>query len=128
MIQPQTKVKIVDNSGAKIAKCLKVQKSRKRSAKIGDFILVSIKKVQNITNLNNKKTIKPLKKEMFKGLVVTTKSQFKKNNGFYLKFSENSIILLDKNNNLISSRINGLILKSLKKKIVKLVNFSKNLI
>lgn len=134
MIQPNSVIKIADNSGAKIAQCLKTEKnSKKNSAKIGNFILVSIKKVQSINNiyLLNKKITKPKKKQVFKSLIITTKFPLKKKNGFYFKFSENSAILIDNNNNLISNRLNTLVSKSLKKKIVngnKLVNFSKHLI
>ena len=125
MIQLQTKVKIVDNSGAKTAKCIKAKKSKKNTAKIGNFILVSIKKVQHSINSKNKKSIKPKKNQIFKGLVLTTKFQYKKQNGFFLKFAENSVVLLDKNDNLISNRVDMVVLKNLKKKVAKLVNFAK---
>lgn len=128
MIQPQTKINVIDNSGAKIAKCFKVKKSNKKSAKIGDIILVSIQNTKNKINNTNKKNIKLKPKQVFKGLVVTSKSLFKRINGFYFKFSENSIVLLDKNKNLLGNKVNGLLLKNLKTQSTKLVNFSKHLI
>lgn len=117
MIQQETFLKVADNSGAKTVRCIKVLKQKSRTAKIGDFVIVSVKKA-----------VKLKKKEIFKAIVVTTKFPFRKLNGFYLKFKENSVVLVDKQLSPIGTRINGLTLKTLKTKQNKLVVISKTLI
>lgn len=125
MIQNETLINVADNSGAKLVKCLKILGSyKKKVGKVGDILVVSIKKLKQKT----KKTLKVKKKDIFKALIIRTKHIIIKNNGFFVKFSENAIILLDKQKNPIGTRLNGFILKSLKKKFIKVLSISINLI
>jgi large subunit ribosomal protein L14 len=88
MIQKQTKLKITDNTGAKKAQCIQIYK--KKTATIGDFILLSIKKIKK-----KHTRISITKGSLFKALVIRTK--FKRKNVFnhYITFNENSVILLN---------------------------------
>nr|AVR57489.1 ribosomal protein L14 [Entomoneis sp.] len=125
MIQQETLLKVADNSGAKTVKCIKVLGGyKKKNAKIGDIIVVSVKTTQN----NSKKALKLRKKEVLKALVIRTKSIFKKNNGFYIKFDNNSVALLDKQKNPLGTRVIGFVPKKLKKKFNKFVSISRYLI
>jgi large subunit ribosomal protein L14 len=125
VIQQETLLKVADNSGAKTVKCIKVLGGyKKKSAKIGDVIVVSIKTVRN----NLKKALKLRKKEVLKALVIQTKFILKKNNGFYTKFYSNSVALLDKQKNPLGTRIIGFVPKKLRKKFNKFVSISKHLI
>lgn len=72
MIQQQTFLKISDNSGAKIAKCIQVLGGfKKKYAKPGDYVIVSIQQLRN----KLKKISKVKKKEVYRALVIKTKSK-----------------------------------------------------
>lgn len=104
MIQQQTILKASDNSGAKLVRCIKVLGGfKKKTANIGDIIVVSVIKLRN----KSKKTAKVKKGEVFKALVTRTKSKKSKVNGFSVWFDSNSASLLTKQNKPIGSRILG---------------------
>jgi len=121
MIQQQSILRIVDNSGAKTAKCIKVLK-KKTEAKIGDLIIVSITKViKNYTN----KTLKIKKGSVFLAIVVGLKKSYQKRKNFLFLINHNSICLVNKQKKLIATRLNKPIFKDLKKKkIFKLASLS----
>ena len=113
MIQQQTLLKVADNSGAKIVKCIKVLGGfKKRYANLGDIIVVSVQQLRN----KSKKTSKVLKGGVFRALVIRTKTQFKKRDGSSFRLNENSVTLLNKQGNPVGTRILGPIPKTLKKK------------
>lgn len=98
MIQLKSKLEIVDNSGAKVASCIKVL-NNKSKASLGDEIIVSIKKA-----LPNKK-IKA--GEVHKALVVGLKYKNRRINGSFIKERKNRAILLTKANQSQGSRSLG---------------------
>jgi len=113
MIQQRTILKVSDNSGAKTVRCIKVLGGfKKKKASIGDILVVSI---QNLRN-RSKKTSKVKKKEVYKALLLRTKTSKKTADGFKINFQENAITLLNKKGNPIGSRITGPLSKKLKKK------------
>ena len=113
MIQQRTILKVADNSGAKTVRCIKVLGGFKRKkAKLGDIIIVSVQQLRNKT----KEISKIKKKEIYKGLIIRVKSQHKRKNGITTLFFENSIVLINQNNNPIGTRITGSIPEFLKKK------------
>lgn len=113
MIQLQTILKIADNSGAKTARCIKVLGGfQKRTAKLGDIIIVSIQKLRN----KSKKTSKVKKGEIYKALIIRTKTINNKISRLNLKFKDNAIVLINKQGNPVGTRIKGPISKILKKK------------
>lgn len=113
MIQSQTILKIADNSGAKTVKCIKVLEGfKKRTAKLGDIIIVSIQKLRN----KSKKTSKVKKGEIYKALIIRTKTTNNQNSGLNLKFKDNAVVLINKQGNPIGTRIIGPIPKILQKK------------
>jgi large subunit ribosomal protein L14 len=123
MIQQQTLLKVADNSGAKIVKCIKVLGGfRKKQAKIGDIVVVSVKKLRD----NPKKMTRLKKKDIFKAVVIRTTKSLSKNNGFFFGFEGNFVILLDKQENPLGTRLNGFLPKKIKKKFNKLVSLSPN--
>jgi large subunit ribosomal protein L14 len=121
MIQPQTLLKVADNSGAKIVKCIKILGKFKK-AKIGNIIVVSVKKNKENSNIKLKKKV------ILKAVVLRTNCSFKQDNGFFVKFKNNSIAFLDNHQNPIGTRIFGLIPRKLKKKFNKLVTISSYLV
>ena len=126
MIQPQTILKVADNSGAKTVKCVKILGGfQKRYAKLGDIIVVSVQQLRN----KSKKTSKVLKGGVFWALVIRTKTQYKKKDGSFFLLSENSVAIINKQGNPIGTRILGPMPKTLKKKkFMKFVSLSVGLI
>jgi large subunit ribosomal protein L14 len=113
MIQQQSILKVVDNSGAKIVRCIKVLGGfKKRYAKLGDVIVVSIQELRN----RSKKTSKVLKGHVFRALIVRTKTNKQKKDGSLVILQENSVVLINKQGNPIGTRIVGPVSKTLKKK------------
>jgi large subunit ribosomal protein L14 len=113
MIQQQTLLKVVDNSGAKTAKCIKVLGGFKRKfAYLGNIIIVSICQLRN----KSKTTSKVQKGEIYKALIVRTKTKTRRKDGSSVFFKNNCVSLINKQGNPIATRIVGPIPKSLKKK------------
>jgi large subunit ribosomal protein L14 len=122
MIQQQTTLNIIDNSGAKSAKCIKVLK-KKNQAKIGDLIIVSITKIKSYSNSSKISKIK--KGSIFIAIVVGLKKTYQKKKGVLLLINHNSICLLNNQKKLIATRLNKAINKELKKKkLFKLASLS----
>ncbi|MBL7045072.1 MAG: 50S ribosomal protein L14 [Parcubacteria group bacterium] len=89
MIQPQTLVKVTDNSGAKIGRVFKVLgDSKKRYARIGDIVVLSVQTAEP------RKLVK--KKEVLRAVVVRQKQPFRRKDGSYISFDENSVVIIDK--------------------------------
>jgi large subunit ribosomal protein L14 len=113
MIQQQTLLKVVDNSGAKTAKCIKVLGGFKRKfAYLGNIIVVSIHQLRN----KSKTTSKVQKGEIYKALVIRTRTKTKRKDGSSVFFKNNCVSLINKQGNPVATRIVGPIPKSLKKK------------
>lgn len=89
MIQPQTIVKVTDNSGAKIARVFKILGgSKRRYARIGDEVVVSIQTAEP------RKAVK--KKDVVRGVVVRQVQPFRRKDGSYIRFDENAIVIVEK--------------------------------
>ena len=122
MIQQQTILKVSDNSGAKTVKCIKVLGGfKKKFAKLGNTIVVSIQELRN----KSRKTSKVKKGEVFKALIIKTKSKQQNKDGSIIFFDNNSVSLINKQWKPLASRLLGPVPKSLKKgKYSKFANIS----
>lgn len=90
MIQPQTIVKITDNSGGKIGRVFKVLgSSKKRYAEIGDLVVLSVQVAEP------RKSVK--KKDVLTALVVRTRNAYRRKDGSYVRFDDNAVVIVDKN-------------------------------
>lgn len=104
MIQSGTVLNVIDNSGAKEVRCIKVISGyRRRYARIGDSIVVSVIALRTKRRL----TVKIKKGEVSKALIVRTKTKIKSLIGESLSFLENSVVLLNNQNKPIGTRIFG---------------------
>lgn len=113
MIQQNTIIKVSDNSGAKTVRCIKVLGGfKKKTAKFGDIIVVSIQQLRN----QLKTLSKVKKKDVYQALIIKTKKKLKKKNGFSDMFFENSVILMNKQGNPVGTRVIGPISRALRKK------------
>lgn len=126
MIQQQTILKVSDNSGAKTVRCIRVLGGfKKKYAKLGDNIIVSVQQLRN----KSKNTSKVKKGEVYKALIIRTKVPYKKKDGSQIWFGENSVVLVNKQENPVSTRIIGPLPKLLKKKkFQKFISMSSGLI
>lgn len=89
MIQPRSLVNIVDNSGAKIGRVFKVLgSSKKRWAKIGEVVILSVQKAEP------RKQVK--KKDILYAVVVRQRQPFRRVDGSYIRFDENSVVIIEK--------------------------------
>ncbi len=116
MVQQGSILNVCDRTGVILVQCIKVfGSSKKRIAFLGDVILVSIKKF-NLRKYHNSKTKKKkkfLKGSLQRGLIVRSKVNFKRTSGIYIKFDENTVVLVNKKVVPISNRVFGPILKEL---------------
>lgn len=88
MVQPQSIVKIADNSGAKIGRVFKILGgSKKRYARLGELVVLSVQKAEP------RKQVK--KKDVLFGVVVRQKAPFRRKDGSYVRFDENAVVILD---------------------------------
>merc|ERR1712183_572532 len=122
MIQPKTVLSVSDNSGAKSAICIKVLGGyKKRYAKVGDSIIVSIYSIKN----KSKSLSKVRKGDVFKAIVLRTKKNYILKDGSTIFFSENCISLVTKQGSPFGTRIFGPVLKDFrKKKLSKFISIS----
>lgn len=104
MIQVGTILNVIDNSGAKKVSCIKISKGyKKRYAKIGDIVVVSVKSIRK----KRKRFVKANKGEIYKALVVKTLKFKNSFSNYSIRFFENSVVLLNKKNKLVGTRIFG---------------------
>ena len=83
MIQQQSILKVSDNSGAKTAKCIKVIGGfNKKSAKLGDIVVVSVQKLRNKAKI----TSKVKKGEVYKALIIRTRAKHKNKDGIAVDY------------------------------------------
>jgi large subunit ribosomal protein L14 len=109
MIQSETKLKIADNTGAKMAKCIKVLGgSKRRYARIGDIIVVSIKEA------SPKGVVK--KKAVERAVVVRQVKEYKRKDGSVIRFDENAIVIIDTDRQPKGTRVFGPVARELREK------------
>ncbi|PIQ66765.1 MAG: 50S ribosomal protein L14 [Candidatus Zambryskibacteria bacterium CG_4_9_14_3_um_filter_40_16] len=110
MIQPQSIVKIADNSGAKFGRVFKIPGgSKKRYARIGDLVILSVQSAQP------RKTVK--KKDVLYAVVVRQRYPFRRVDGSYVRFDENAVVIVDKTKHEpIAGRVFGPIPRELSEK------------
>ena len=109
MIQPETKLKVADNTGAKIIKCFKVLGgSKRRYAQLGDVIVAAVKEAEP------RRTVK--KHDVVKAVVVRQKKAFRRKDGSYIRFDENAAVILDAEKTPKGGRVFGPIPREIKEK------------
>lgn len=109
MIQPGSKLKIADNSGAKMIQCFKVLGgSKRRYAGLGDIIVASVKSAEP------RKQVK--KGEVVKAVIVRQKKAYRRPDGSYIRFDENAAVIIDNNKEPKGGRIFGPVARELKER------------
>lgn len=109
MIQMQTELEVADNSGAKMARCFKVLGGSKRmTAGIGDIIVVAVQQVIPGGKIK--------KGDVKKAVIVRTTYPVRREDGSYIRFDKNSIVLLGTGNEPLGTRIFGPVARELRNK------------
>jgi len=118
MIQFRTVLDVADNSGAKKVQCIKVLGgSRRRYARIGDIIVVTVRET------DPRSTVK--KGEVMKAVVVRTRKEIRRPNGTYIKFDVNSAVLINDNREPLGTRIFGPVARELRaKKFMRILSLA----
>ena len=121
MIQKETLVRIVDNSGGRVARCIHLYGLCK--GEVGDLILVSMQKIRNKKKPTNSK-IKVENHVLYKALIVQTRGEIKRKDGSRISFTLNGAVLLTKlNEKILGSRIMCPVVNELRSK--NFINFNK---
>ena len=118
MIQMQTLLNVADNSGAKKVACIKViGGSKRRYASLGDVIIVSVKEA--IANSKVKKG------DVMRAVIVRTVKEVRRADGSYLKFDDNSAVLISNQMEPIGTRIFGPVARELRaKQFMKIISLA----
>ena len=118
MIQQETRLTVADNTGAKEVLCIKVLGgSKKRYARVGDLIVVTIKK--SIPSANLKKG------EVHKAVVVRTKKESKRKDGSYIRFDDNAVVIVNDNKDPRGTRVFGPVARELReRKFMKILSLA----
>jgi len=122
MIQQETRLRVADNSGAKEVLCIKVLGgTRRKYAKLGDVIVVTIKKA--IPGGIVKKG------EVTKAVVVRTRKELRRKDGSYIRFDDNAAVLINAQKEPQGTRVFGPIARELReKKFMKILSLAPEVI
>ena len=122
MVQMQTLLDVADNSGAKRLSCIKVLGGTKRKyASLGDVIVVSVKEA--IPNSKVKKG------DVMRAVIVRTVKEVRRVDGSYIKFDDNSAVLINPQNDPVGTRIFGPVARELRaKKFMKIISLAPEVI
>ncbi len=118
MIQVQTLLDVADNSGAKKLFCVKViGGNQRRYASLGDIIVVSVKEAMPHSKIK--------KGEVLRAVIVRTKKEVNRPDGSFIRFDNNSAVLLNKQNEPVGTRIFGPVARELRSKnFMKIVSLA----
>jgi large subunit ribosomal protein L14 len=122
MIQMQTMLTVSDNSGARVAQCVKVLGgTRRRYGRLGDVIVVSIKDALPGS---------PIKKgTVSKAVVVRTTKGTRRKDGSYIKFDQNAVVLIDDQKEPKGGRVFGPVARELREKgFMKIISLAPEVI
>ena len=122
MIQMQSRMSVADNTGAKEVMCIKVLGgSRRRYAYLGDVIICSVKSVIPGSDVK--------KKAVVRAVIVRAKFPARRNDGSYVRFDNNAVVLIDKDNNPRGTRIFGAVARELRdRKFMKIVSLANEVV
>jgi large subunit ribosomal protein L14 len=122
MVQTETVLDVADNSGARKVLCIKVLGgSGRRYASIGDVIVVSVKEATPNSKVK--------KGDVMKAVVVRTAKEVRRSDGSYIRFDNNSAVLIDNQREPIGTRIFGPVARELRaKRFMKIISLAPEVI
>lgn len=108
MILPETRLKVADNSGAKMIECFRVLGgTRKRYARLGDIVVASVKSAEPRTMVK--------KKDVVKAVIVRQKAPYRRSDGSYIRFDDNAAIILE-GSEMKATRVFGPVAREVREK------------
>lgn len=122
MIQQETRLAVADNTGAREVMCIKVLGgSRRRTAGLGDVIVCSVKSTIPGSDVK--------KKAVVKAVIVRVKSPTRRNDGSYIRFDSNAVVIVDNDKNPRGTRIFGAVARELREKsFMKIVSLASEVV
>lgn len=122
MIRQETMLHVADNSGAKSLLCIRVLGgTRKKYARIGDIITVSVKVAMPGGVVK--------KGQVAKAVVVRTKKEIRRTDGSYIRFDENAAVIINDAKEPVGTRIFGPVARELRdKKFMKIISLAPEVI
>lgn len=118
MIQQESRLRVADNTGARVILCIRVLGgSGRRYARVGDVIIASVKQATPGGVVK--------KGEVVKAVIVRTKKQYGRKDGSYIRFDENAAVIINDQNNPRGTRIFGPVARELREKdFMKIVSLA----
>lgn len=118
MIQAQTRLDVADNTGARVAMCIKVLGgSRRRYATVGDVIVASVKRALPGGDVKQG--------DVVRGVIVRTAKNVRRADGSYVRFDRNAMVIVDADGNPKGTRIFGAVARELRKRnFMKIVSLA----
>ena len=117
MIQQESRLGVADNSGAREVLCIRVLGGTgRRYASIGDKIVVTIKSAMPASEVK--------KGTVTKAVVVRTKKEIRRNDGSYIRFDDNAVVLLNNLDEIRGTRIFGPVARELREKYMKIISLA----
>lgn len=122
MIQMQTQMDVADNSGARVAQCIKVLGgSRRRYATLGDVIVATVKRANPNSDVS--------KGQIVRGVVVRTKKRVRRDDGSYVRFDKNAMVIIDGDGNPKGTRIFGAVARELRtRNFMKIISLASEVV
>ena len=122
MIQPQTRLKVADNTGAKEIMCIRVLAGgNKQYADVGDVIVASVKTAQPGGAVK--------KGDVVKAVIVRTVKETRRRDGSYIKFDDNAAVLINDAREPVGTRVFGPVARELReRKFMKIISLAPEVI
>jgi large subunit ribosomal protein L14 len=124
MIQMQTLLDVADNSGAKVARCIRVLGgTKRRAAGLGDVVVVSIQKsIPGAPELVRSGKVT-------RGVIVRCRQPTRRDDGSYVRFDRNAIVLIDNDGNPRGTRIFGAVARELRdRRYMKIISLASEVV
>jgi len=122
VIQMQTMLDVADNTGAKRVMCIKVLGgSKRRYAGLGDIIVASVKKAMPSSDMKQGAVVK--------GVIVRTSKNTRRDDGSYVRFDHNAMVIIDDEGNPKGTRIFGAVARELRERnFMKIISLAQEVV
>ena len=122
MIHAQTRLDVADNTGARSAMCIKVLGgSKRRYASVGDIIVATVKRALPGGDVKQGQIVR--------GVIVRTKKNVRRDDGSYVRFDRNAMVIVDDDGNPRGTRIFGAVARELRRKnYMKIVSLASEVV
>lgn len=99
MVPVGATLRVADNSGAKKLKLIGIPGSNKKTASLGDIVTVVVSGATAVGNVNDH--------EIVRAILVRVRKELRRKDGTYIRFDDNAAVIIDKDKNMVGTRIFG---------------------